>query len=494
MIGASLLNTITESLYDNPIVVFREYVQNSADSLRACRNEETKNKQMIRIWRRNKDLFFLDNGKGIPQHEFVTKMTDLGNSDKRKEMNIGYKGIGRLSGLPYCDKILFVSFTSYSKKQMEVFELNGAEYKLLRQQGFNDKSYEEIMNAIGTYEDLSLSRKEEILSDISEYSYLFEESDTGFLVQLIQCSNVLLNVIEKPDFFEELEWLLPVAFDDSILFCESVEEFRMLGEPQVLSFNGNEKQTQIIPTESFDIAFDNHKLTRPFKYDDLRDYTCIKDLKYGKCVVTFSVTKLDIIRGNSLTGIKIYLDNVLLCDESELIPMLAKFNVISNKSVNDLIQSCKSIGALLYITDRISISANARRNFIEVTDEASFEFLRLISEFVRNIYEARYAMSKYQSYLKKKIEETETDATRKEKEKEKLKQRAQEALKVLGDYKCPDLSEEVVQNSRKDEKEFIRKRILRYITDKIREYMYQVVELDSNDPVDSFLNWLLQNR
>jgi len=32
-VGAGILNIITESLYDNPIVVFREYVQNSIDSI-----------------------------------------------------------------------------------------------------------------------------------------------------------------------------------------------------------------------------------------------------------------------------------------------------------------------------------------------------------------------------------------------------------------------------------------------------------------------------
>ena len=31
-VGAGILNIITESLYDKPIVVFREYVQNSVDS------------------------------------------------------------------------------------------------------------------------------------------------------------------------------------------------------------------------------------------------------------------------------------------------------------------------------------------------------------------------------------------------------------------------------------------------------------------------------
>ena len=32
IIGGSIINIITESLYDRPIVVFREYVQNSIDA------------------------------------------------------------------------------------------------------------------------------------------------------------------------------------------------------------------------------------------------------------------------------------------------------------------------------------------------------------------------------------------------------------------------------------------------------------------------------
>ena len=34
-VGASIVEIITESLYDKPIVIFREYVQNSAEIGRA---------------------------------------------------------------------------------------------------------------------------------------------------------------------------------------------------------------------------------------------------------------------------------------------------------------------------------------------------------------------------------------------------------------------------------------------------------------------------
>ena len=56
-VGAGILNIITESLYDNPIVVFREYVQNSVDSIF---KEDCQDDHEIKIWCDGNDLCFLD--------------------------------------------------------------------------------------------------------------------------------------------------------------------------------------------------------------------------------------------------------------------------------------------------------------------------------------------------------------------------------------------------------------------------------------------------
>ena len=55
------------------------------------------------------------------------------------------------------------------------------------------------------------------------------------------------------------------------------------------------------------------------------------------------------------------------------------------------------IRAMIYINDKVNISANARRTFIEVTDDDSLEFLNLLAEFVNTIYDTRYALSNYAS-------------------------------------------------------------------------------------------------
>ena len=68
---------------------------------------------------------------------------------------------------------------------------------------------------------------------------------------------------------------------------------------------------------------------------------------------------------------------------------------------NETIQALRGIGAMIYIVDKVNISANARRTFIDVTDDDSLNFLRLLGEFVESVFQARYALSRYYSAMKK---------------------------------------------------------------------------------------------
>ena len=58
IVGAGILNIVTESLYDKPIVVFREYVQNSVDSFLKTVNRTNKDIFKIVIWVKENDFVF----------------------------------------------------------------------------------------------------------------------------------------------------------------------------------------------------------------------------------------------------------------------------------------------------------------------------------------------------------------------------------------------------------------------------------------------------
>ena len=70
-VGAGILNAITESLYDNPIVVFREYVQNSVDAFKHPNSNSNSIVKIIYHTDSNtSSLCFLDNGSGITENKF----------------------------------------------------------------------------------------------------------------------------------------------------------------------------------------------------------------------------------------------------------------------------------------------------------------------------------------------------------------------------------------------------------------------------------------
>jgi len=115
LIDARLLGTLTSALYEGPIVIFREYVQNSLDAYNeVIDNEEYQNvdelQVNIEIDSVKKTITITDNGYAIKQNDFEKKMKTLGASDKTQKQNfIGFRGIGRLSALLFCDKLTFYS-------------------------------------------------------------------------------------------------------------------------------------------------------------------------------------------------------------------------------------------------------------------------------------------------------------------------------------------------------------------------------------------------
>jgi hypothetical protein len=112
--GRSMLETITLALYENPIILFREYVQNSLDAHnRAVEAAKPKLRDLlvtITVDEASRTITIRDNGYGIASEpEFRERMLSLGRSHHPVDRTryIGFRGIGRLSGLPFCNKLTF---------------------------------------------------------------------------------------------------------------------------------------------------------------------------------------------------------------------------------------------------------------------------------------------------------------------------------------------------------------------------------------------------
>ena len=115
IIGKHTLESLTSGMYSDPFVVFREYIQNSVDSVdEAVRNgilAPQTEKIVVRLSPTDNQIEITDNGLGIPSDEAEKTLISIGNSKKTSTFSRGFRGIGRLAALSYCQHLSF--FTSF---------------------------------------------------------------------------------------------------------------------------------------------------------------------------------------------------------------------------------------------------------------------------------------------------------------------------------------------------------------------------------------------
>jgi hypothetical protein len=110
-IGRFLLDTLTNGMYENPLCVLREYIQNCADAIDSLAAKEgksrTKYEIQVAIDPRHRSLTILDNGCGVSADISERTLVSVGDSEKFGNRERGFRGIGRLGGVAYCDKLCF---------------------------------------------------------------------------------------------------------------------------------------------------------------------------------------------------------------------------------------------------------------------------------------------------------------------------------------------------------------------------------------------------
>ena len=110
-IGRQILDVITSGMYSDPRMALREYVQNSADSIDAAIKAgvclEAEGSITITLDGKTRSILVEDNGLGIKNGDVETSLGGLGCSSKGGGGHRGFRGIGRLGGLAYCDMLRF---------------------------------------------------------------------------------------------------------------------------------------------------------------------------------------------------------------------------------------------------------------------------------------------------------------------------------------------------------------------------------------------------
>jgi hypothetical protein len=116
IVGQQMLEIITSGMYDNPLMIYREYIQNAVDSIDSavCQGllEIEDGQISIDIDGRTRTVTVEDNGCGVSNSKVIDVLGSLGLSPKAGCHQRGFRGIGRLGGLSYCDLLKFETRSS----------------------------------------------------------------------------------------------------------------------------------------------------------------------------------------------------------------------------------------------------------------------------------------------------------------------------------------------------------------------------------------------
>ena len=108
VIGTGILGLVTTAMYDNPLAIYREYIQNSTDAI-AGMAASTEGKVEITIDPSERRVKIWDNGPGLSNDDAPRELVPIGRSNKQMGSDRGFRGIGRLAGLAFAETVTFTT-------------------------------------------------------------------------------------------------------------------------------------------------------------------------------------------------------------------------------------------------------------------------------------------------------------------------------------------------------------------------------------------------
>ena len=210
--GKNVIETLSEGMYDNPLFLYREYVQNSADAIDAAVEagilEKDDGQIQITIDSDKRQVIFLDNGIGIAKQAVPAMLANIGRSEKDRLKNKGFRGIGRLGGLGYCRTVRFeTTVKGEAVKSVLEWDANALHEILVNPKEQIDAG--ELIKRITTV------RTEKT-----------EEDDHFFRVSLIDIIETSDDLLDVEDVRKYLSMVAPVPFDyERFRFVSEIETF-----------------------------------------------------------------------------------------------------------------------------------------------------------------------------------------------------------------------------------------------------------------------------
>ncbi len=256
--GVGLLGLVTTGMYDDPLSMYREYIQNAADAV-AGSVWPGKARVDVAIDVSSRQIRIRDNGPGLSRQEALERLLPIGRSDKTLGIDRGFRGIGRLAGLAFAKT---VSFTTRAREDQEVTRITWHSDRLPELAATESRLDVAILGCVDVESLLGTDHPEH-----------FFEVKVGDVAR--HAAGLLLNREAVRDYIGEV---CPVPMSSECPFTEKIEKL----------FDGTEAPL----TLEVLLEGDPHPIERP--YGESIQFSANKDVKFTE----LQVVHIPSIEGN----------------------------------------------------------------------------------------------------------------------------------------------------------------------------------------------------
>ena len=204
--GKYVLDSLSIGMYAEPLMVLREYVQNSTDSIDLLPKNTPQPIVKITIDGRNRSLEILDNGIGIPSRKVKRTLLNIGASEKDPVNARGFRGIGRLGGLGYCDTLVF---TTKSKGERTYTTCT-----------WDSKLFRQLISCKQSIDAYYLIDK---TASVKRATYSGPEKDHFFKVQMLNIHDSRNDLLNVPAIRSYLSQVAPVPLHSDFPHSERID-------------------------------------------------------------------------------------------------------------------------------------------------------------------------------------------------------------------------------------------------------------------------------
>lgn len=471
-VGKNFLENLTVAMYENSFTVYREFIQNAADSIDKAIKMHLLNADDavidILIEYSKRRISVHDNACGIPANSFSKKMKDVADSEKDRDTEKGFRGIGRLAGLGYCDRLVFRT-SAAGEAQESIITWDGIKLKEIVDDPSQHPTSDELIEEITEIEYKPANVEEHYFEVIME-DVIFESDD----------------LLDQDQVIKYLSSVAPVPYKKPFIFSSKIKEFAASNGFKIDEYTVLVNGSQIFKpygTRLYEGAAESKK-----EYDEITDvrFNIFKSSK-GEPIawMWYGIGNFEknIPTINEMRCIRLRKENIQIGDEKTLsAPKFFKESRGNGYFIGEVFAIDKDL------------IPNARRDYFNPNPAATQFEESLHYFFYQELYDLYHYASKVRSAqktianYKQKEEEFEQkstntgfiDAEEREAAKKELEEERQRVVKA----------EREIQNRKKDaESNDIYRRVFNSIEEK-----YQKPEREESKPVKSTKKGKNQNK